>query len=187
MRRILLTAAAILTAAFVIADVFNEKSGVTFDNDKATLKPESFIVLDQVGADIQKRYNEDNTMEVKISGHTDSNASNSYNMKLSQRRSDTVKKYFIEKFGIPETNIEAAGYGEEVPIADNATPEGRATNRRVEIEYAGLKLVLSSAAAPTVETPVFTPAEEPTPSVTPTATVLIEDTPVFSERNCQQL
>ena len=66
-----------------------------------------------------------------IEGHTDSNASDSYNLKLSQRRVDAVKQILIDKFGIESSRLNAIGYGESRPIATNATAEGRQQNRRV--------------------------------------------------------
>jgi outer membrane protein OmpA-like peptidoglycan-associated protein len=67
-----------------------------------------------------------------VEGHTDSQGSESYNQDLSQRRADAVRDYLVQK-GYPADHIQARGKGEGSPIADNASPEGRANNRRVEI------------------------------------------------------
>ncbi len=67
----------------------------------------------------------------EIEGHTDNVGSEAYNTALSQRRADSVRRYMIEKKGVDGSRLTAKGYGPSKPIADNATAEGRATNRRV--------------------------------------------------------
>lgn len=67
-----------------------------------------------------------------IEGHTDSVGSNAYNMDLSQRRAGNVRKFLISDGGLPAQKVEAVGFGEEKPIADNGNFQGRALNRRVE-------------------------------------------------------
>lgn len=105
-----------------------------FDFDKATLKPEGRQVLDQVAAQAASI-----NLETLIAvGHTDSIGTEQYNMGLSQRRANTVKNYLISK-GVPADRIYAEGKGESSPIASNATREGRAKNRRVEIEIVGTR------------------------------------------------
>ncbi|MDR2065931.1 MAG: OmpA family protein [Prevotellaceae bacterium] len=94
------------------------------DKIKNSAKPE----LDKV-ADILKKYS---TVTVKLSGHTDSRGSISYNQQLSQQRAESVKAYLHEK-GVNAV-IEIAAYGEERSAATNKTSEGRAKNRRTEIE-----------------------------------------------------
>ena len=66
-----------------------------------------------------------------IEGHTDSNASDQYNLALSQRRVDAIKKILINNYGVPAARLKSIGYGESRPIATNATAEGRQQNRRV--------------------------------------------------------
>ena len=68
-----------------------------------------------------------------IEGHADSNGSDAYNLDLSQRRTNSVKKYLVSK-GIVEDRLTAVGFGESKPIASNKTSLGRAKNRRVELK-----------------------------------------------------
>lgn len=100
---------------------------VLFDNDKAEIKPRYFSEIKDV-ADFMNKYS--NTRAV-IEGHTDSNASDSYNLKLSQRRANAVKEMLTLRYGIANDRLMAIGYGESRPVADNATAEGRQLNRRV--------------------------------------------------------
>jgi outer membrane protein OmpA-like peptidoglycan-associated protein len=67
-----------------------------------------------------------------VEGHTDSRGSESYNQDLSQRRADAVREYIVKR-GYPADRIQSYGMGKGSPIANNASPEGRANNRRVEI------------------------------------------------------
>lgn len=102
--------------------------GVHFDFDKATLRPESLTVLDEDVAALSKW----GDVKVEVAGHTDSKGSDAYNLNLSQRRAEAVRNYLIGK-GIAAERLTAKGYGESQPVADNATDEGRAKNRRVEL------------------------------------------------------
>ena len=78
-------------------------------------------------------------LEVIIAvGHTDSIGSDAYNQKLSVRRSEAVKAYLVSK-GIEKNRVYTEGKGEKQPVADNKTTEGRAKNRRVEIEVVGTR------------------------------------------------
>jgi len=101
---------------------------ILFDTGKATIKPASEEVLTNI-ADILDDYP---NVQFRIEGHTDSTGSEKTNQRLSQERAQSVMNYLIEK-GIPSERMTAVGYGEERPIADNNTREGRRTNRRVEI------------------------------------------------------
>ena len=67
-----------------------------------------------------------------LEGHTDSRGTDEYNIKLSQRRVNSIKKYLVEKLGISADRLTAIGYGESRPIASNDTDEGRQLNRRVQ-------------------------------------------------------
>ncbi len=100
---------------------------IYFDFDKTTLKSESFAELNKV-VDFLKR---NETVEIEISGHTDSKGADTYNETLSQGRSQSVVDYLISQ-GIEGARLTAHGYGESRPIETNETEEGRANNRRVE-------------------------------------------------------
>ena len=96
------------------------------------LKPEGRAKLDDLVSKIR-----DVNLEVIIAvGHTDSIGSDAYNQKLSVRRAEAVKAYLVSK-GIERNRVYTEGKGEKQPIADNRTKEGRAKNRRVEIEVVG--------------------------------------------------
>jgi OOP family OmpA-OmpF porin len=102
-----------------------------FDFDKSDIKPDGQAALDEV---VRKLSLAGATLGLIVStGHTDSTGSSEYNMDLSMRRAEAVKDYLIGK-GIDSNNIKTAGAGESQPFADNATAEGRAENRHVEIE-----------------------------------------------------
>lgn len=105
-----------------------------FDFDKSVIKPAGKEKLDDLIAKIK-----DINLEVIIAvGHTDSVGSDSYNQKLSVRRSEAVKAYLVSK-GIEKNRVYTEGKGEKQPVADNKTAEGRAKNRRVEIEVVGTR------------------------------------------------
>ncbi len=105
-----------------------------FDFDKSVLKPEGKAKLDDLVGKIK-----DINLEVIIAvGHTDSVGSDSYNQKLSVRRSEAVKAYLVSK-GVEQNRVYTEGKGEKQPVADNKTGEGRAKNRRVEIEVVGTR------------------------------------------------
>ena len=101
---------------------------ILFDTGKSTIKDESGAVLDNI-ADILDDYP---NVRFRIEGHTDSTGSAERNQALSQERAQSVMNYLIGK-GIPSNRMTSVGYGEDRPIADNNTREGRRTNRRVEI------------------------------------------------------
>ncbi len=100
---------------------------VFFDTRKATIKPVSFPLLD----DVARALADHPSISVRIEGHTDSQGSDKLNLKLSQRRAESVRAYLIGK-GVEQARMVAKGYGERVPIADNRTSDGRGQNRRVE-------------------------------------------------------
>ncbi len=105
-----------------------------FDFDKSTLKPEAKAKLDDL-VDKTKQIN----LEVIIAvGHTDSVGTDAYNQKLSVRRAEAIKTYLTSK-GMEANRVYTEGKGEKQPVADNKTAEGRAKNRRVEIEVVGTR------------------------------------------------
>ena len=105
-----------------------------FDFDKATLKPAGKAKLDDLVGKV-KGIN----LEVIIAvGHTDNVGSDVYNQKLAVKRAESVKAYLVSK-GIEKNRIYTEGKGEKQPVADNKTTEGRAKNRRVEIEVVGTR------------------------------------------------
>jgi OOP family OmpA-OmpF porin len=103
-------------------------TGPSFDFNKATLTAEGRRHVDHA-VSLMK---ESPTLTVVVEGHTDSIGSDAYNMKLSQRRADTVRDYMI-KAGISGSRIKTEAFGKTKPIASNKTAEGRAQNRRVDI------------------------------------------------------
>ena len=98
---------------------------VTFDYDSDRLQPQAFVTLDQAVATL--RLNPD--VRVEVAGHTDGMGSQAYNLGLSQRRAETVRRYLVEK-GVTN-QLTVRGYGKSEPIADNGTEAGRERNRRV--------------------------------------------------------
>ena len=105
-----------------------------FDFDKSVLKPEGRAKLDDLVGKIAGI-----SLEVIIAvGHTDSVGSDAYNQRLSVRRAEAVKAYLVSK-GIEKNRVYTEGKGEKQPVADNRTAEGRAKNRRVEIEVVGTR------------------------------------------------
>ena len=105
-----------------------------FDFDKAVLKPEGKAKLD----DLTSKMGGINLEVIIAVGHTDSVGSDAYNQKLSVRRSEAVKAYLVSK-GVEKNRVYTEGKGEKQPVADNKTAEGRAKNRRVEIEVVGTR------------------------------------------------
>ncbi|MBN2802736.1 MAG: OmpA family protein [Deltaproteobacteria bacterium] len=101
---------------------------VMFEYNKADISDESNELLNDVASVINEH---PEIKHLKIEGHTDADGTAKYNKTLSQNRADAVKAYLVNA-GVDETKLEAIGYGEEKPIADNETDEGKETNRRVE-------------------------------------------------------
>ncbi len=117
-----------------VAEKVTLAADVLFDFDKAVLKPEGKGKLDDLAGKV-KAIN----LEVVIAiGHTDSIGSDAYNQKLSVRRAESVKAYLVSK-GVEPNRIYTEGKGEKQPVASNKTKDGRAKNRRVEIEVIGTR------------------------------------------------
>jgi outer membrane protein OmpA-like peptidoglycan-associated protein len=102
-------------------------NGIRFDVGKATLRPESMGVLNE----IYKMLSEHPDVAVSVEGHTDSDGDNDFNQKLSEERAETVRKQLIS-MGISADRLTSKGFGESMPVDTNSTPEGKAENRRVE-------------------------------------------------------
>ncbi len=104
--------------------------GVQFDFDKYNIKPEFEPILDEAVDQLKKWVY---PFKLVINGHTDDKGAADYNQKLSERRAKSVLDYFAAK-GIASAKMKAVGYGLKDPIASNKTEEGRALNRRVELD-----------------------------------------------------
>ena len=117
-----------------VAEKVTFAADVLFDFDKAVIKPEGKSKLDDISNKV-KGIN----LEVVIGiGHADSVGSDAYNQRLSVRRAESVKAYLASK-GIEANRVYTEGKGEKQPVADNKTADGRAKNRRVEIEVIGTR------------------------------------------------
>jgi OOP family OmpA-OmpF porin len=103
---------------------------VTFDTNSAVVKDEYIGEVRKV-AEFMNQYLNTN---VTVEGHSDSSGADAYNKSLSQRRADAVRDVLVQRLGIEAERVTAMGYGEERPVADNNTAEGRAINRRVVAE-----------------------------------------------------
>jgi OOP family OmpA-OmpF porin len=122
------------TRAPAVASKVTYAADAFFDFDKSVLKPEGKAKLDDLVGKV-KGIN----LEVIIAvGHTDSVGTDGYNQSLSVRRAEAVKGYLVSK-GIEKNRVYTEGKGEKQPVADNKTSEGRAKNRRVEIEVVGTR------------------------------------------------
>ena len=106
----------------------NMPGNVTFALNSSKLNPQFDAVLDKLATTLL----EYNQTVIQIAGHTDSTGSHDYNMKLSLQRAESVKAYLVSR-GVPPARLVTVGAGPDYPIASNATEEGRAQNRRVEI------------------------------------------------------
>ena len=101
----------------------------TFETGKATLKPEAYIVVDELVEYLKRKEDE----KIEVGGHTDNVGKPEANMILSTNRANTVRAYLLTK-GIAPERVTAKGYGMTMPIAENTTAEGRGLNRRTEVK-----------------------------------------------------
>lgn len=106
----------------------NMPSGITFDVNSAAIKGDFYGPLDQVSTTLM----EYPKTAIDVVGHASSDGDDAYNQALSERRADSVSSYLVNS-GVQSVRLTSFGMGETQPIADNATPAGRAANRRVEI------------------------------------------------------
>ncbi len=104
-------------------------SGILFDVNKTEIKPAARESIAQA-AEVLVKYPD---TYITVEGHTDSTGATVYNQKLSEWRADAVR-YMLMRDGVPASRVSIKGYGESDPIADNSTPEGRQSNRRVQLE-----------------------------------------------------
>ncbi|MGD8174926.1 OmpA family protein [Marinimicrobium sp. ARAG 43.8] len=103
---------------------------VQFATNSAEVREEFIPEVRQV-ADFMKQFDQ---TRVTVEGHTDSTGAAAYNQDLSQRRANAVREILVTRFGLPESRVRAVGHGEERPVADNSTEDGRERNRRVVAE-----------------------------------------------------
>ncbi|MFN4143858.1 OmpA family protein, partial [Aestuariivirga sp.] len=113
--------------------ILNMPSNVTFDTDRAEVKPRFHDTLDSVALVL----NEFNQTLVDVTGHTDSTGTPAHNQDLSERRAGAVAEYLVAQGNNPK-RFQVLGMGQDDPVASNSTPEGRAQNRRVEIRIVPL-------------------------------------------------
>jgi outer membrane protein OmpA-like peptidoglycan-associated protein len=113
-----------------VAEAVRVELDVKFDFDKSVVKEGSFDDIKNV-ADFMAQYPQTTTV---VEGHTDSIGTDAYNQGLSERRANAVRDVLVNQYGVAAERVNAVGYGETRPVADNSTSEGRAINRRVEAE-----------------------------------------------------
>lgn len=112
-----------------IVITFDENSGVYFDTNKFNLNAKSMATLDKLTG-VLREYQDTNVLVI---GHTDSSGADAYNLTLSKQRAESVTSYFTTTKGLSSSRFTTNWYGEQSPVADNATAEGRAQNRRVNV------------------------------------------------------
>jgi outer membrane protein OmpA-like peptidoglycan-associated protein len=109
--------------------LFIRLRGIKFPVGKSTLTPDNFSLMSKV----QKAIQSFGQPLVTVEGHTDSTGSTEVNQRLSQERAEAVRAYLVANQTLPSDRISASGYGPDRPLASNATPEGRAVNRRIDV------------------------------------------------------
>jgi len=114
----------------VLWEVTLSNDEVKFGLNQAKISDSARGVLDDLANRVK---NFDHAVYVEVQGHTDSTGSKEYNMMLGQKRADVVRRYLNETAGIPLHLIQVVSYGEDQPVADNKTREGRSQNRRVVV------------------------------------------------------
>ncbi|HZR81416.1 MAG TPA: OmpA family protein [Candidatus Binatia bacterium] len=106
--------------------------GVNFDFDKSNIRPDARPILNEAITTLKGAP----SIDITVDGYTDSIGTDAYNMRLSQRRASSVKRY-LENGGIAGSRMKPVGHGESDPVASNETADGRAQNRRVELNVVG--------------------------------------------------
>ena len=102
--------------------------GVNFDFDKSNIRPDAAEILSEAA----RILGEEPDVRVSVDGHTDARGTDAYNERLSERRAQAVVER-LERLGISPSRLQPQGFGESRPVASNDTEEGRAQNRRVEL------------------------------------------------------
>jgi outer membrane protein OmpA-like peptidoglycan-associated protein len=103
--------------------------GILFATNSDRIRPESTPTLEEIA----RMLREHGHLRIAIEGHTDSDGEEGHNQALSERRAAAVKAFLVTTHRIADTRLQTAGFGESRPVADNATPEGKQQNRRVEL------------------------------------------------------
>jgi OOP family OmpA-OmpF porin len=103
--------------------------GILFATNSDRIRPESTPTLEEIGEMMADHPD----LRIAIEGHTDSDGDETHNQDLSERRAAAVKQFLAERHGVDPSRLETAGFGESSPVADNASPEGKQQNRRVEL------------------------------------------------------
>jgi outer membrane protein OmpA-like peptidoglycan-associated protein len=106
--------------------------GVNFDFDRAEIRPDAAVILDEAASLLQDALRDCPSRSVSVDGYTDAVGADAYNQGLSERRANSVMDYLAGQ-GVSSSRLSAKGFGESSPIATNETAEGRALNRRVEL------------------------------------------------------
>jgi len=132
------------TLTKVEGDMVTLLKAIEFDYNKATIKPVSYPIFEEVATLMKARVN----MKIRIEGHTDNIGSRSYNLRLSEERANAVMDYLVNQAGIAAIRLTAEGFGPDRPVTTNATEKGRAKNRRVDF-------VIEQEAAPTDKEPAW--------------------------------
>jgi len=110
----------------LVAEGFVSTTGILFASGSATIRPESTPTLNAV----LEMLEDHEDVNLLIEGHTDSQGADAANQTLSEQRAASVRQYLVDH-GIDDSRLDVVGHGESQPVADNATPEGMASNRRV--------------------------------------------------------
>ena len=110
--------------------VYSIGEDVLFATNSAAVKPEAAAALGQIDASIKQRYAD---KDVRVLGFADSRGDKGYNMELAKQRAEAVKNYLVQTGKMPADKVSTESFGEEAPVASNATAAGRQENRRVEI------------------------------------------------------